>query len=83
MDKTSNGRYNLSRRDAIVGDKSKNEVYFYWGSTLLATLSNFDEVLSCNRIEIQFKKYKTYNTSPMYVESVYAGEPLYYSSVLE
>ena len=78
---TKLGRYNASGRYAIVGDG--NKIYLYWGTKLLNSI-DYTENVSYDKITIQFFKHdNNHEISPLYIESLYIGEPLYYKSIIQ
>lgn len=73
-------KYNGSGRYTLVSDGDK--IYFYWGTKLLGSIEN-NENISYDKIKIEFFKYdNSHNNPPIYIESLYVGEPFYSKSML-
>lgn len=53
----------------------------YWGNQLLAQV-DYNEGLKCDKVEIDFRQYPGHQAPATYIESLYIGEPLYYSTML-
>lgn len=80
IETTRKTRYNGSGRYAVVGDGQKAHLYF--GKQLINSI-DYTENISYDKIVISFGQYIGYSVNPIYVESLYIGEPLYYKSLIE